>query len=177
MQALFDNLIVGTALIFLIRVFSITLSTWRYLIMGRANKALVSSVAFVEALTFALTFGVVANDLGNAWYLIAYCLGFAVGTLVGTMIEERLARGYESITVISMAKSLQIVEAVRAAGYGATRTSGEGSSGAVGMVYVVARRRDVPAIASLVNDLDPKAFVTIGEARSVMRGTLGYGRS
>ncbi len=131
----------------------------------------------MEALTFALTFGIVANDLGNAPYLISYCLGFAVGTLVGTMIEERLAQGFESVTVISMTKSMQIVEAIREAGYGATRTSGEGSSGTVGMVYVVARRKDVSEIASIVNELDPKAFITIGEARSVMRGTLRYGRS
>ncbi len=177
MQALIDNVFLGTLLIFIVRVVSITLATIRFLIMGRANKALVTGIAFIEALTFALTFGVVANNLSNIWFLMSYCAGFAAGTLVGTILEERMAQGFESVNVISMSKSLLIVQAIREAGFGATRTSGEGTSGTVGVIYVVARRRDVPRIAEIVNSIDPKAFITIGAARSVTRGFLGYGRS
>ncbi len=171
------NVILGALLIFVVRVFSITLSTIRLLIMGRANRGLVSGLAFVEALTFALTFGAVAADLTNLWYLAAYCAGFAAGTWVGMIIEDRMGHGFASISVISTGKSIQLAEAIREAGFGATRTSGEGTTGSVGMVWVVARRRDVPRVVSIINAVDPKAFVAVGEARSVWRGFLGYGRS
>jgi uncharacterized protein YebE (UPF0316 family) len=172
-----QSVLLGALLIFFVRVLSITLATIRLLIMGRTSKALVAGIAFFEALTFALTFGVVASDLTNMWYLAAYCGGFAAGTWVGTIVDERLGQGFASVNIISMAKSLPIVEAIREAGFGATRTSGEGGTGTVGLVFVVARRRDIRQIADIATSIDPKAFVTIEEARSVSRGYMGYGRS
>jgi uncharacterized protein YebE (UPF0316 family) len=172
-----DNIILAALLIFVVRVFSITLSTMRLLIMGRANRLLVSGIAFVEALTFALTFGVVASDLTNLWYLGAYCGGFAAGTWVGMLIEERMGQGFATVNIVSMGMSLSVAKAIREAGFGATRTSGEGSTGTVGLIFVVARRKNVPQIVQIATDADPKAFVTIEETRSVSRGFLGYGRS
>ena len=174
---MFDNVIIGVLIIFIVRVFSITLATMRVLMMGRANRFLVAFLAFIEALTFALTFGVVANDLTNIPYLIAYCGGFAAGTWVGTEVEQRLGRGYAIIHIISMNNSLLIAKRIREAGYGATRTSGEGTTGTVGLVYVVAQRKAVNEIAKIATTIDPKAFITIEEARSVTRGFLGFGRS
>ncbi|MBN1123150.1 MAG: DUF2179 domain-containing protein [Anaerolineae bacterium] len=172
-----QNVILGAVLIFLVRVISITLSTIRYLIMGRANKVGVTAIAFVEALTFALTFGVVASDLTNMWYLMAYCAGFAIGTLVGTSIEQRIGRGYSAVNIVSMNKSLPVAEEIRKAGFGATRTSGEGNTGTVGLIWVVVRRRDVAQVVSIATEVDPNAFVTVEEARSVMRGFIQYERS
>ncbi len=174
---LIQNVILGAVLIFIVRVISITLSTIRYLIMGRANKIGVTAIAFVEALTFALTFGVVASDLTNMWYLMAYCAGFAIGTLVGTSIEQRIGQGYAAVNIVSMNKSLPVAEEIRKAGFGATRTAGEGNTGTVGMIWVVVRRRDVAQVVSIATGVDPNAFVTVEEARSVMRGFIQYERS
>ena len=174
---LFENVILGAVLIFVVRVISITLATVRFLIMGRANKLAVFIIAVFEALTFALTFAVVAQDLTNIPFLASYSLGFATGTYVGILIEERIGQGFSSVTIISMTRSLPIVEAIREQGFGATRTAGEGVTGSVGMIYVVARRKDVPAVVRIANEIDPKAFITVEEARSVSRGFIGYGRS
>jgi uncharacterized protein YebE (UPF0316 family) len=173
----FDNVILGALAIFLVRLLSITLATVRFLIMGRANKAFVTSIAFFEALTFALTFGVVAQDLGNLWNLFAYCFGFAAGTLTGTLVEARLATGFATVNIISMGKSLPVAEAIRAAGFGATRSAGEGNTGTVGLVRVVVKRRDAAQIMDIAQEIDPRSFVTVEEVRNVARGFLGYGRS
>jgi uncharacterized protein YebE (UPF0316 family) len=173
----FSNPILGALMIFVVRVLSIAISTVRVLIMGRGNALFVAMLAFTEALAFAITFGQVATNLDNLWNLGAYSLGFAVGTWVGTQIEERFIKGYSTVTVISMGKSLPIVEAIRAAGFGATRTSGEGSHGTVGLVHAVVQKRDAGRIAEMVEDIDPKAFMTVEETRRVSRGFLGSGRS
>jgi uncharacterized protein YebE (UPF0316 family) len=173
----FDNVIVGALVIFLVRVLSITLATIRYLIMGRANKALVTGIAFFEALTFAFTFGVVAQDLGNLWNLFAYCLGFALGTLTGTIIEARMATGFATVNIVSRGKSLPVAEAIRLAGFGATRSAGEGNTGTVGIVRVVVKRRDAAQVMDIAQEVDPRSFVTVEEVRNVARGFLGYGRS
>jgi uncharacterized protein YebE (UPF0316 family) len=173
---LFDNVILGALVIFVVRALSIAISTLRYLIMGRSAKLLVASLAFTEALAFALTFRQVAQNLENLWNLGAYCLGFSTGTWVGTLIEERVVQGYATINIVSMGKSLPVAEAIREAGFGATRSSGEGTSGTVGLVRAVTRRRDASQVIGIAQDVDPKAFVTVEETRSVSRGFLGHGR-
>ncbi len=173
----FQSAFLGALMIFLIRVLSIAVSTVRLLIMGRTNNLLVAVLAFIESLMFALTFGQVAANIGNLWNLGAYSLGFAGGTWVGMLIEERFVKSYATITIVSMGKSLPIVETIREAGFGATRTSGEGTRGTVGLVRIVVNRRDVDRIISLAQEIDPKAFVTVEGTRQVSRGFLGYGRS
>jgi uncharacterized protein YebE (UPF0316 family) len=173
---LFDNVILGALVIFLVRALSIALSTLRYLTMAKSAKLRVSSLAFIEALAFALTFGQVAQNLENLWNLGAYCLGFSAGTWVGMLIEERVGQGYATINIVSMGKSLPVAEAIREAGFGATRSSGEGTSGTVGLVRTVTRRRDASQVIGIAQDVDSKAFVTVEETRSVSRGFLGHGR-
>jgi uncharacterized protein YebE (UPF0316 family) len=164
--------ILGALIIFVVRVLSIAIGTVRFLIMGRASPVLVLALAFIEALAFALTFGQVAANLGNLWNLGAYCLGFAFGTVTGMWIEERLAAGYSTLNIVSIGKSLQIAKAIRAAGFGATRSSGEGGTGTVGLIRVVSRRRNITQIVQLVMGADPKAFVTVEETRAVSHGFL-----
>jgi uncharacterized protein YebE (UPF0316 family) len=153
-------------IIFVVRVLSIAIGTVRFLIMGRASPFL------VLALAFALTFGQVAANLGNLWNLGAYCFGFGCGTVAGMWVEERLAAGYSTINIVSIGKSLQIAKAIRAAGFGATRSSGEGGTGTVGLVRVVSRRRNITQIVRVVMEADSKAFVTVEETRAVSHGFL-----
>lgn len=167
-----QGVIVGALIIFVIRVASIAVSTVRILLMSRVSRIITFVMAFLEALAFALTISQVASNLGNVWNLIAYSGGYAVGTIVGMVIEERLAAGYTTINVVSMGKSLQIAEAVRAAGFGATRSSGEGTKGTVGLIRVVARRKNAPRIAEIIRRADPKAFITLEETRRVFSGFL-----
>jgi uncharacterized protein YebE (UPF0316 family) len=173
----FDNVLLGALMIFVVRMLSIAISTMRILIMGRSSKVLVAFLASIEALAFAVTFGQVAQNLSNIWNLGAYCLGFAAGTWVGVLIEERVGQGFATVNIVSMGHSLPIAQAIREAGFGATRSSGEGERGTVGLVRTVIRRRDVARIVNIVQELDAKAFVTVEETRSVTRGFLGYGRS
>jgi len=155
-----------------IRALSMAVSTVRLLVMGRINTLLLMGIAVIEALTFALSMGLVAANMGDIWNMSAYCLGFACGTVVGMWIEDRLAAGYATINVVSIGKSIQIAKAVREAGFGATRSSGEGGSGTVGLIRVVTRRRNISRIAALVAQADPRAFVTVEETRAVSRGFM-----
>jgi uncharacterized protein YebE (UPF0316 family) len=164
-------------MILVVRVISITISTIRYLVMGRANDILVSAIAFFEALTFAVTFGAVSQDLSNLWNLFSYSLGFAIGTWIGMLIEQRVYTSHATINIVSMGHSLPIAQTIRAAGFGATRSAGEGERGTVGIVRTVVRRQDAAQIADIAQDIDPKAFITVEDVRQVSRGFLGYGRS
>jgi uncharacterized protein YebE (UPF0316 family) len=171
------TLVLDVLLIFFVRVFGIALSTIRVLLMGRASRLLVGVIAFMESLTFALAFSRVVDDLTNIWNLMAYCLGFAVGTIVGTAMEQRLAAGFMTVNIVSRTQSQKITDTIREAGFGATRSAGEGASGTVGLIRSVVRRKDAPRVVDIAQAIDPNAFVTLEEARTVQRGYIGIYRS
>lgn len=173
----FENPLLGALFIFVIRSLSIAIATVRILMMGRGQKLLIFTLSLIEAVAFAVTFGQVATNLSNLWNLAAYSLGFATGTWMGTLIEERIGQGYATLNIVSIGRSQPIAEAIRGAGFGATRSTGEGTTGTVGLVRAVVTRKDVRRINQLIHEIDPEAFITIEETRSVSRGFLGYGRS
>jgi hypothetical protein len=46
----------------------------------------------------------------------------------------------------------------------------------VGLVYATVQRRDVGALVDLAEAIDPEAFVTVEEARSIRRGYMRIAR-
>ena len=170
------EVITAAVIILVLRVVGVALATVRVLIMMRGRKVLAAAMGFFEVLVSALAIGAVVNNLSNVWNLLGYCLGFAVGTLVGMGLEERMAIGFATVRIVSRYKSQTLADAVRGAGHGATIVWGQGRGGTVGMVYATVRRRDVEAIMALAEQIDPEAFVTVDETRSIRRGYMRIAR-
>ncbi|GAB4540283.1 MAG: DUF2179 domain-containing protein [Anaerolineae bacterium] len=163
-------------IIFMLRVIGVTLATIRVLIMMRGKKLAAASIGFFEVLIYALAIGQVVNDLANVWNLSGYSLGFAVGTLVGMWLEERLAMGYASVRIVSKYRGYAVADAIRNAGYGATVEWGQGRSGSVALVVATVRRKEVDAVCKLADQVDPSAFVTVEETRTIRRGYMRIAR-
>jgi uncharacterized protein YebE (UPF0316 family) len=163
-------------LIFVLRIIGVTLSTIRVLLMMRGKKVISASIGFFEVLVYVLAIGPVVNNLGNVWNLLGYCLGFAVGTLVGMRLEEHLALGYASVRIVSKYKGYEVANAIRDAGYGATVEWGQGRDGVVGLVVATVRRKEIPSVCALADQVDPKAFVTVEETRTIRRGYMRIAR-
>jgi uncharacterized protein YebE (UPF0316 family) len=123
-----------------------------------------------------IAIGAVVNDLNNIPNVLGYCLGFSVGTVVGIRLERRLALGYVTVHAISTEKGRQVAEALRAAGFGATLTWGEGRAGPVAMIESVVARKDALAAADVVHSADIDAFVVIEQTSSVDRGWMRIAR-
>jgi uncharacterized protein YebE (UPF0316 family) len=166
------SMVVAFLTIFVLRIVGVTLATVRLLVMMRGKKMLSASIGFFEVLVYVLAVGPVINNLSNVWNLLGYCLGFAIGTLVGMGLEERLALGYASVRIVSTCRGNALADAIRGAGYGATLEWGQGRDGAVAMVIATVRRKEVDAICALTDQVDPDAFVTIEETRTIRRGYM-----
>lgn len=163
-------------IIFVLRIVGVALATVRVLIMMRGKKLVAASIGFFEVSVHVLAIGQVVNNLSNVWNLMGYSLGFAVGTLVGMWLEERLALGYATVRIVSRYKGHAVASAIRDAGYGATVAWGQGRDGAVGLVTVTVRRREVDSVCGLADKVDPEAFVTVEEARTIRRGYMRIAR-
>lgn len=165
--------ILGGLLIFGLRLIDVSMGTVRMLMVVRGRKFLAALIGFFEVMIFLLAISKVVREVGNFWNVLGYCGGFATGTIVGMTLEQRLALGFSVVRIISKTRWLEITQALRQESFGATQVIGEGKDGPVGIIYSIVRRRQVPAVVALCEQLDPQAFITVEEAGRVYRGYLG----
>ena len=162
--------------IFLLRVVGVSISTIRMLVMMRGRKFAAVALGFFEVLVYVLAIGQVMTDHSNVWSVLGYCAGFCVGTLTGMMLDERMVRGHAAVRVISRTAGKTVLDALHAAGHGATLETGVGRDGPVSIIHAIVMRRDVPALCDLVHTTDPASFLTVEDARTVLRGYLRAGQ-
>lgn len=168
--------LLAALLIFVLRIANSGIGTIRLIVMARGQRRVAVTLAFLEALTFAVTIAGVATDLTNIPNLMAYCIGFSVGNWVGMAIEARFIVSYVRINVFAKESGPAIAAALREKGYGVTESIGKGLEGHVDLLNCIATRRDVPTIIDTVHDINPSAFTFIEEARSVQRGYIRRGQ-
>jgi len=163
--------ILGNALlIFVLRLTDVSMGTVRTIMILRGMRKWATLIGFVEVTIWVVAISQVFANLDSVWNVIGYSGGFAAGTLLGMWIEDKLALGHVDIRIISITKGLEIVQKIRQGGYGATQLQAEGQSGPVYFIDVVAPRKKISEILRLVNEIDATSFVTVQEARQVVRG-------
>lgn len=165
--------ILGNALlIFGLRLTDVSMGTVRTIMVMRGMRKIAALIGFVEVSIWVVAISRVIGNLDSVWSVLGYGGGFAAGTLLGMWIEDKLALGHVYVHVISMDRGQELAHAIREAGYGATQVQAEGKSGPVHVIDAVVPRKQAKKLLDLVNKVDADSFVTIEEARKVMRGYL-----
>ena len=163
--------ILGNALlIFGLRLTDVSMGTVRTIMVMRGMRKVAALIGFVEVSIWVVAISRVIGNLDSIWSVLGYGGGFAAGTLLGMWIEDKLALGHVYVHVISTAKGQELAHSIREAGYGATQVQAEGKSGPVRVIDVVVPRKQAKSLLRLVNEIDDDSFVTVEEARKVMRG-------
>jgi uncharacterized protein YebE (UPF0316 family) len=171
------NALLLALVIFALRVFNNAIGTVRVVMITRDMRFWSATLAFIEALTFAVVISSVVKDLSNFMNLMAYCGGFAVGGYVGMAIEARFITSYAVATIIAPGTNRDIANGLREHGFGVTETLGEGKDGTVNMLRSVILRREVSDFMGTVHRINPNAFVSVEEARAIQRGWLRDARN
>lgn len=159
-------------IIFVLRVTNYAITTIRMVVTARQQRLISSSLAFVEALIFAVVIAKIVNDLDNFINLLAYCLGASVGTYIGIGLEGRFVVSYKSVNIITANNGHDIAVKLRDNGFGVTEHYGEGRDGVVTILRSIVNNRDVSTVLNISREIDPNAFITLEEARSIQQGWL-----
>lgn len=157
-------------IIFFARVCDMALDTVRVLFVVRGRKGLAWVLGVAQALIFVVAISSVLSGPLNVISVLAYSIGFATGNVIGMMIEERLAVGHIQLTIISPTRGSAITEQMRATGYAVTEIFGRGKSGTVTILHVGVKRKEVSDVETLILEVDPQAFITMEDVRTVRRG-------
>ena len=167
--AIFGDPLWGPIVIFLLRIVDVTLDTMRVLFMVRGRRLPAGILGFLMALVWIIAVGNAMKHLDSIWHMLGYAAGYGTGTMVGITIENVVAFGLIQLRIVSKHGGVEIAEALRDRGYGATEFSGFGRDGAVEIVQSVVQRAHLDEALAIVDNFDDAAFVTV-EDPQVLRG-------
>jgi uncharacterized protein YebE (UPF0316 family) len=153
--------------IFLARIFDVSLGTLRIIFVTKGMRRVAPLVGFFEVLIWLLAISRIMQDLDNWLSYVAYAAGFASGNFVGMYLEERLAIGHEMIRVITRKDATNLIQDLRAKGYGVTSVKAEGIEGEVAVIYIIARRSMIKEVLEEINLFNPRALYTVESIKYV----------
>jgi uncharacterized protein YebE (UPF0316 family) len=81
------------------------------------------------------------------------------------------------VSIIAHDKAKLLAEAIREKGHGVTELTGFGKDGSVQMLRSMISSRDLNEIRLLTQQIDPHAFVTVEDTRSIEQGWLKSSRN
>jgi len=169
------NYFILPLLVFAARVADVTLGTMRIIFTSRGRRHIAPLLGFVEVFIWIAMVGQIVKSAHSLNAYLGYAAGFAAGTYIGMKIEERLALGTLVLRIILAQGGDELAHSLRAAGFGVTIVNGEGSTGAVKLLYTVIKRKDFGAVAAVIHAIAPRAFFSVEEVRSAESGIFPLG--
>ena len=157
-------------LIFVARLFDVSLGTLRIIFTSRGKRTIAPLLGFVEVFIWVAIIGEISRATSGVLSYFAYAAGFAVGTYIGMKIEDYLALGKLVVRAILSSQGAEVADALHKAGYGVTVVDGRGSSGEVKLIYTIVRRRDLAEVTGLIHHIHPRAFLSVEEVRASQDG-------
>jgi len=161
--------------VFAARFIQNAIGTARDILVIRGQRTMVFILSFAETSIWFVTFGIVFTSIFKSLWpqgvisFLAFALGYAAGSYLGIHIEERMAFGYVTLQVISDEKNRALGRELRRAGFPMTTLKGRGMKGPKTIYQSVIPRRQLPDYLRVVREIDPDAFITIMDTKSVIR--------
>ena len=164
------QLALGYFLIFAARVLDMSMATIRLLLLVRGKRFQAAVIGFFEVLIYILALNMVVNNLDNIFNLLVYSLGFAAGNYVGSYVEEKMALGHATVQVIPKEKDEDMAAELRKLGYGVTVVTGSGLEGPRRILIITIKRKSLPELMRVIDELDRDSFVTVMDTQFIHGG-------
>ena len=164
-------------LIFLARVFDVTLGTLRIIFTSRGMRNIAPILGFIETFVWIVAVSSIVKNAQNIVAYVGYAGGFAMGTYVGMMIESRLAMGTITVRAIIRRDPKELIQTLLEAGFGVTTVDGHGATGEVKIIYSTVKRADLPVVIDVFHRILPGAFLSLEEVRSAEQGVFPAAKS
>ncbi|MDK2915485.1 MAG: hypothetical protein PWR25_42 [Euryarchaeota archaeon] len=168
----FFSLVVIPIFIFLARICDVTIGTMRIIFVSRGMKMVAPILGFFEVFIWIVAVGQIVQNLTNPLNYFAYAAGFATGNYVGMLVEERLAMGLALIRIITQRDATNLIDYLRAAGYGVTVLDAHGKQGPGKVIFSVVKRKNIRDVENAIHEFNPKAFYSIEDVRRAAEGTF-----
>lgn len=159
-------------LIFLAKIVEVSLMTLRTVLITRGEKVVGSIIGFFEVIIWLYLVSTVLVGISeDPIKMVVYALGFSVGNYVGSFLEEKLAIGLLTISIVASAKDAVIIaEKLRKDNLGVTLVEAEGINEKKKMIVVHVKRKRKKEVIKLIEDTNTKAVISIADTKTVYGG-------
>ncbi len=164
------NYLVLPFLIFLARISDVTIGTVRIVMVAKGQKGIAPLLGFFEVLIWLVAISKIIENLDNWVCYIAYGAGFAFGNYIGMIIEEKLAYGIVQLQIITRRDAQDLIEKLRAMGYGITHQDAHGAKEEVSVIFTIIKRTEINRVIKIIKAYNPKSFYSIADVRFVNNG-------
>ncbi len=161
------------------RIIDVALGTTRTVFTVKGKPYIAAIIGFIEAMLWflivreALSFQ--AQGMETYLIAIAYALGFSLGTFCGGLVSSKLIKSKINVQIIATSKNEELIQALSAAGFGATILVATGASKKEEryMLLIETDNKKLKTLKSVVAENDPNAFVTVSDTKSTQNGYFG----
>ena len=168
----FFTWIVLPFLIFLSRIADQSIGTMRLIFLSKGYRFIAPMLGFFEVIIWLIAVSQIMKHLDNALCYIAYGAGFAMGNFIGMTLEERISIGTVLVRIIPSMNTDELIESLRIRNFGFTTIDAEGSRGEVKILISIINRKDLKEYISIINTINPNAFYTIEEVKTINQGIV-----
>ena len=184
MQVFFENLmqflnsgsIWVYVFIFCGKIAEVAVSTLRIMLIGRGERVKGVIAAILEyTLWIFVTASAITNFQNDPMKVIVLILAFGAGNFIGSWLEEKLAFGLCTISIITSEQedTRTLVKTLRAAGYAVTVMDAEGIHNQKRAVLSLTVRRKLSNdVLHLINSTNLHVMVTLSNTTSVTGGFM-----
>lgn len=159
-------------LIVLARIADQTIGTLRVIFLSKGYRLLAPALGFFEVIIWLLAVTQILQHLDNWLTYIAYGLGFALGNYMGLILEQKISLGTVIVRIIPKFDTTELVNYLIAQNFGITTVDAMGSRGPVKVIFSIVKRKDIDRVVEIIHKLNPNAFYTIEEVKSVHEGIM-----
>ena len=165
--------------VFLCRIFDVSCSTFRTVLLVKGHTKTAALIAVVEAFAW---FWIIKDALNlpsptlieKFNVALAYALGFSIGNMLGGTLSKYIDATV-NVQVVLSSKNNDVIKKIQEAGYEITVIEAAASqySGEKFIVFAVIDRKNLIAFRKLIKELDNKAFILASDTR-IVRHALGH---
>lgn len=157
--------IVFPLVIFASRATDVSLGTLRSVLANKGMKKMVPFIGFFEVLFWLFAISTVMKNLSNFMCYLGWAGGYSTGIYIGLSIEERLAIGTQVIRVFTQEDITKLIDSLVQKNYSYTVLDGEGKKGAVKLIFIVVKRKNVKDVTEIIHRFSPQAFYSIEDIK------------
>jgi uncharacterized protein YebE (UPF0316 family) len=159
--------------VFCCRIVDVSLGTVRTIVTIKGKIGTASIIGFVEVFVwFVIVQAAISKGGTSLWVALFYAGGFAAGTYVGGKLAERFMKGILDIQIVTSSKNSQLIDAIRAAGFGVSVLNVNSSDfgDEKYMLVIEIKGENLKKLEKIVYSIDPAAFVMAKEIKFIQNG-------
>lgn len=162
-------------MIFSSKIIENALATLRLIVVANGKKFIGAILQFAVALVWVLVTGVVVTNIQkDPFKIIVFALGSFAGSYLGSILEEKIALGYNLLTVIvEQEYGKEITDQLRNQHFAVTSMKAIGKDNQKYVLMIVTKRKKREEITTIIKNIDHNAMIVTEKATPICGGYHG----